>query len=44
MRLLVLLLFLCQWSTSFPEFLGYDSPYKFYNRRNEVMVEIAYNK
>ncbi len=26
------------------EFLGYDSPYKFYNRRNEVMVEIAYNK
>ena len=24
------------------EFLGYDSPYKFYNRRNEVMVEIAY--
>jgi hypothetical protein len=26
------------------EFLGYDSPYKFYKRRNEVMVEIAYNK
>lgn len=26
------------------EFLGYDSPYKFYNRRNEVMVEIAYTK
>lgn len=26
------------------ELLGYDSPYKFYNRRNEVMVEIAYNK
>jgi len=26
------------------EFLGYDSPYKFYNRRNEVMIEIAYNK
>ena len=24
------------------EFLGYDSPYKFYNRRNEVMVEITY--
>jgi hypothetical protein len=24
------------------EFLGYDSPYKFYNRRNEVMVEIDY--
>ncbi len=26
------------------EILGYDSPYKFYNRRNEVMVEIAYTK
>lgn len=26
------------------EFLGYDSPYKFYNRRNEVMVEINYKK
>jgi hypothetical protein len=26
------------------EYLGYDSPYKFYNRRNEVMVEIAFNK
>ena len=26
------------------EYLGYDSPYKFYNRRNEVMVEIAVNK
>ena len=26
------------------EYLGYDSPYKFYNRRNEVMVEIAYTK
>ena len=24
------------------EFLGYDSPYKFYNRRNEIMVEIEY--
>ena len=24
------------------EFLGYDSPYKVYNRRNEVLVEIAY--
>ena len=24
------------------EFLGYDSPYKFYNRRNEVMMEIVY--
>ena len=26
------------------EYLGYDSPYKFYNRRNEVMVKINYNK
>jgi hypothetical protein len=26
------------------EYLGYDSPYKFYNRRNEVMVEITFNK
>ena len=26
------------------EYLGYDSPYKFYNRRNEVMVEIAFNE
>ena len=24
------------------EILGYDSPYKFYNRRNEVMVAISY--
>ena len=24
------------------EFLGYDSPYKFYNRRNEVLVEVVY--
>ena len=24
------------------EILGYDSPYKVYNRRNEVLVEIAY--
>ena len=23
--------------------LGYDAPYKFYNRRNEVMIEINYN-
>ena len=23
--------------------LGYDAPFKFYNRRNEVMVEINYN-
>ncbi len=22
--------------------LGYDSPYKFYNRRNEVMIEVKY--
>lgn len=28
--------------TGIVEFLGYDSPYKIYNRRNEVMVEIAY--
>lgn len=26
------------------EYLGYDSPYKFYNRRNEVMVEVRYTK
>jgi hypothetical protein len=26
------------------EYLGYDSPYKFYNRRNEVMMEITFNK
>ena len=26
------------------EYLGYDSPYKFYNRRNEIMVEITYKK
>ena len=24
--------------------LGYDSPYKFYNRRNEIMVAISYTK
>lgn len=29
-------------ATGVIEFLGYDSPYKVYNRRNEVMVEIAY--
>ena len=23
--------------------LGYDAPFKFYNRRNEVMIEINYN-
>ncbi|MGB2397141.1 MAG: heme-binding protein, partial [Flavobacteriaceae bacterium] len=23
-----------------PVFLSYDSPYKFYNRRNEVLIEI----
>ncbi|NCG04591.1 MAG: heme-binding protein, partial [Bacteroidetes bacterium] len=28
--------------TGIVEILGYDSPYKFYNRRNEVMVEITY--
>ncbi len=26
------------------EILGYDSPYKFYNRRNEIMVAISYTK
>lgn len=25
------------------EYLGYDSPYKFYNRRNEVMVEVRFD-
>ena len=29
-------------ATGVVEILGYDSPYKFYNRRNEVMVEVAY--
>jgi hypothetical protein len=23
-------------------YLSYDSPYKFYNRRNEVIVEVNY--
>ncbi|MGB0254543.1 MAG: SOUL family heme-binding protein [Flavobacteriaceae bacterium] len=26
------------------EYLGYDSPYKFYNRRNEVMVEVRFSE
>lgn len=26
------------------EVLGYDSPYKFYNRRNEVMVEVRFSE
>lgn len=26
------------------EYLGYDSPYKFYNRRNEVVVEVSYKQ
>lgn len=26
------------------EFLGYDSPYKFYNRRNEVMVAVGFSQ
>ncbi len=26
------------------EFLGYDSPYKFYNRRNEVIVKVSYKQ
>lgn len=26
------------------EFLGYDSPYKFYNRRNEVMVAVGFSE
>ncbi|MBN09184.1 MAG: hypothetical protein CMC79_02270 [Flavobacteriaceae bacterium] len=26
-----------------PYILSYDSPYKFYNRRNEIIIEIEYN-
>lgn len=26
------------------EILGYDSPYKFYNRRNEIMIAISYTE